>query len=436
RAFEELTGCRESEIIGKNTVTLFTDIPEEEYIRQDLTVLHEKRTIRTEQAVTTPDGRMIMLDTLLTPFWAPNGEPLGLLGISRDITHRKTTEGELRAAKEAAESASHTKSTFLSTITHELRTPMNGVLGLSNLLMETDLSIAQFDLVNAIHTSGNTLLALINDILDFSKIEANKVDLEIHSFDLRLCIENVLDLVAAQATTKGLTLAYLVAPHIPVAINQDETRLRQILANLLSNAVKFSDHGEIVVHVQGEAIDPSSTGQQMQGSVWGLHFTVSDCGMGIPHERIDRIFEPFSQVDSTIHRRFGGTGLGLAISKRLTELMGGTMWAESEIGNGSRFHFTLQAQPSEKQPAPWVESTPILDGRRVLVIEQNSVLQNLLTQQLNTWGVNVTEQSKLPWQMLSEAVGHHDVVIVDTTETAGYVGQVTMSVAADRLIAT
>lgn len=402
-AHKQLIGLDEDELVGKSSYELFPLEIAQNFDSEDQQVLSQKRTIHSEQWVTYPNGRRVVLDTLLTPFGPPDGEPLGIIGICRDMTDHKAAEEELRKAKESAESANQLKSAFLSTVTHELRTPLNGVLGLANLLLDTGLNVEQFDLVNTIHTSGATLLALINDILDFSKIEANKLELEPSNFDLRRSLEETLDLVAPQATAKGLTLTYLIDPTVPPQLCQDVTRLRQILVNLLGNAVKFTEQGEITVLVSPH---------KQTTDYHELHFAVQDTGIGIPVEQFARLFESFSQVDASITRRFGGTGLGLAISKRLAELMGGTMWVESEVGRGSIFHFTLQVSPSTQTVTDDEDDLLTLSDRRIFIIEESEALRRLLAQLLTTWAVEPCFLAADDAHLIEQA-GGCDALILD-----------------------
>lgn len=335
----------------------------------------------------------------------PQGHIAYILGNGYDITHYKALAPqleELRKAKEAAESANQLKSAFISTVTHELRTPLNGVLGLANLLLDTELQAEQFDLVNTIHTSGATLLTLINDILDFSKIEANKLELEPSTFDLRRTLEETLDLVAPQATAKGLPLTYLIEPTVPTQLCQDVTRLRQILVNLLGNAVKFTEQGEITVLVSPHKQTPD---------YHELHFAVQDTGIGIPAEQFARLFEPFSQVGASITQRSGGTGLGLAISKRLAERMGGTMWVESAVGRGSSFHFTLQVSPGT-QPVADEDDLLTLSNRRIFIMAESEALRRLLAQLLTTWAVEPCFLTPADAHRMAQA-GGCDALILD-----------------------
>ena len=376
RGAEALYGYSRDEIVGLPITTLLP--PERVGEVQDI-LARIRRGERVEHFETTrirKDGTPVQVALTISPMHDVTGRITGASTIARDITDRKRLEAEAERGRQAAHEASRLKSEFLAMMSHEIRTPMNAIIGMTGLLLDTDLTAEQRDYAETVRNSGEGLMAIINDILDFSKIEAGKLDVEILEFAPRTVVEEVADLLAERAHAKGLELVTLVQPDVPSLVRSDPGRVRQILTNLLANAVKFTRRGEIVVRVSLAHETPADV---------VIRFEVSDTGIGMTPEEQQRIFQPFAQADASTTRAYGGTGLGLAISKQLAELLGGKITVKSEPRFGSTFAFTIRAlrAPSESRDVSALGEG--LAGLRVLIVDDNAANRTILEHQVGSW---------------------------------------------------
>jgi PAS domain S-box-containing protein len=397
--------------------------------------------INHEELLIDHAGQMRWLSTTKLPLWE-QGAIVGIVGISHDITERKTMEDEWQRARDNALAASLAKSEFLARMSHEIRTPMNGIIGMTEVALDTELTHEQRECLQMVLASTDSLMTVINDILDFSKIEAGKMHLESAPFPLRDSLSDAIRTLGVQAQQKGLELACCVTADVPDLLVGDLGRLRQVIVNLVGNAIKFTDQGEVVVSVRRGTMDdtdgtdqseqaarspgPASSSVPAVSNVVELLFEVRDTGIGIPAEKHRSIFEPFEQVDGSTTRRYGGTGLGLAISSQLVSLMGGVLAVQSTVGQGSRFHFTARfgfitasrAENLATEPRNWYEEVPDVHGLRVLAVDDNATHREILAEMFLGWRmrprVEATAAAALEELRRARAAGEpYPLVVID-----------------------
>lgn len=404
-AFEEMTGISREQALHRRfqDAVAVADKNDTDTVARMIAIAATNQSQVTELSIAHQSGRSYWAHLEIQPLADEAGDVNKLVIIQSDRTASKESETRLLRSRDAAEAADRAKSDFLAVMSHEVRTPLNAVLGFASLLSETSLNPQQRDYLATIQSSGENLLALVNDILDFSKMEADKFVLNKSFFDLRQCIESTLQLLGPTAARKGIELICDLPLDVPSMMFGDEARLRQVLLNLAGNAVKFTDSGDVVVSVKVVS---------RQGDTVRLRFQIQDSGPGITGEQQHALFKPFSQADSTATRKHGGTGLGLAISKRLVKLMGGEIGVTSEYGHGSVFWFELPTEASLVEGVDFAELAP-LRGLSVIVVEKNTALRAVLTNQLTRWGMQVRAFARGRDAIYQVEQRRFDVAIID-----------------------